>query len=188
MKSRYKVELDKLVQKKRNEMPTSFSEVVLDTIFATLEYTPQYLTAIANKFDDKSSLRPIIEGKLSFRETLIHLLNFEGLNYTTVYPSLVLNKPQVYPIHAERDFDRLNLFADFQLNDLLLAFCIERKKYITFLKSLKKKDWNREMTENGKAREETIYSMARRTAVHDFTHIQILKFQTNFLDNENKSK
>ncbi|MFN0215878.1 MAG: hypothetical protein ACKVT2_16590 [Saprospiraceae bacterium] len=80
MKSSYKAELNKIVQKKRAEMPTSFSETALDTIFATLEFTPQYLTAIAKQFDDKSSIKPIIEGKRSFRETLIHLLNFEGLN------------------------------------------------------------------------------------------------------------
>ncbi len=184
MKTSYKTELDKLVQKKRNEMQTSFSETALDTIFPTLEYTPKYLTTLAKQFDDNSSQKPIIDGKRSFRETLIHLLNFEGLNYITVYPAFLVNKPQVYPIHAERDFDRLNLFADLQLNDLLTAFCLERKKYLTFLKSLKKKDWTREMIEEGKAREETIYLMARRTAVHDFTHVQILKFQTNFLDND----
>lgn len=182
MKSNYKAELDKLVQKKRNEIPTSFSENALDTIFATIEYTPHYVISIAKKFDDNSSLIPIIEGKRSFRETLIHLLNFEGLNYTTVYAAFLLDKPHVYPIHSERDFDKLNLFADFQLSDLIMAFCFERKKYINFLKSLKKKDWNRAMIEDGKAREETIYLMARRTAVHDFTHVQILKFQTNFLN------
>jgi hypothetical protein len=184
MKSNYKAELDKLVQKKRNEMPTSFSELALDSIFMILEYTPQYLTAIAKQFDNNNSLKPIIEGKRSFRETLIHLLNFEGLNYTTVYPAFLINKPQVYPIHAERDFDRLNLFKDFQIDELLKAFCFERKKYLNFLKSLNKKDWNKQLTEEGKAREETIYSMARRTTVHDFTHIEILKFQTNFLDNK----
>lgn len=183
MKSHYKTELDIVVRKKRDEIPTSFSESALDTIFETLEYTPHYITTVAKNYDDKSSLIPIIEGKRSFRETLIHLLNFEGLNYTTSYAALLLHKPHVYPIHSERDFDKLNLFADFPLNDLLTAFCFERKKYITFLKSLKKKDWNRSMIEEGKAREETIYLMARRTAIHDFTHVQILKFQTNFLDN-----
>ncbi len=184
IKSNYKAELDKIVQKKRNEIPTSFSETALDIIFITLEYTPQYLTALAERFDDKSSMKPILDGKRSFRETLIHLLNFEGLNYTTVYPAFLLNKPQVYPIHAERDFDKLNLFADFQIDELLFAFCFERKKCLNFLKSLKKKDWSKQFTEEGKAREETIYSMARRTTVHDFTHIEILKFQTNFLDNK----
>lgn len=183
MKSGYKAELDKLVQKKKNEIPVLYSEPALDTIFSTLDYTPRYLTAIAKQFDDKSSLLPIMEGKRSFKETLIHLLNFEGLNYTTVYPAFLINKPQVYPVHAERDFNRLNLFSGFQLNGLLTAFCLERKKYLNFLKSLNEYDWNRQMTEAGKAREETIYSMARRTAVHDFTHIQILKFQTGFLLN-----
>lgn len=177
MKSPYKTELDKLVQKKKDEIPTCFTDFAIDNIYATLEYTPHFLTTIAQNFDDKSSLDPIIEGKRSFRETLIHLLNFEGLNYTTVYPSFLLNKPKVYPIHAERDFDKLNLFSDFQLNELLAAFAFERKKYLNFLKSLKKKDWLKQLTEEGKEREETIYSMARRTAIHDFIHVQILKFQ-----------
>lgn len=74
--SNYKAELDKLLQKKRNEMPTSFSEAELEIIFNTIEYTPLYLTALAERYDDKSLLKPIIEGKHSFRETMIHLLNF----------------------------------------------------------------------------------------------------------------
>ncbi|MBK9048618.1 MAG: hypothetical protein IPL74_18655 [Bacteroidetes bacterium] len=181
MKSSYKAELDILVQKKKMEIPTIFSEEAVKTIFSTLEYTPQYLTAIAKQFDDKSSLQPIIEDKRSFRETLVHFLNFEGLNYNTIYPTFLISKPQIYPIHAEKDFNRLNLFGDFQLEDLLTAFCYERKKYLNFLKALKKNDWNKQMIESGKAREETIYLMSRKTSLHDFTHIQILKFQTNFM-------
>ena len=72
-------------------------------------------------------MRPIIKGKRSFRETLIQLLNSEGLNYTIVYPSFLIKKTKIYHIHAERDFERLNLFADFQLNELFLAFYFERK-------------------------------------------------------------
>lgn len=181
MKSSYKAEVQKLVLKKKNEMPTSFSETALEAIFDTLEYTPQYLTALAKQFDEVSSLKPIIEGKRSFRETLIHLLNFEGLHYTTVYPAFLINKPQVYPIHAERDFDRLQLFSHFNLEELMMAFCFERRKYLSFLRNLKSKDWHKQIIEEGKKREESIYLMARRTALHDFSHIQILKFQTNFL-------
>lgn len=177
VKSNYKAELDKLVESKKKGIPTLFSETSLEIIFSTLEYTPQYLTSIAKRYDDRSSLKPIMEGKRSFRETIIHLLNFEGLNYTTVYAALLLNNPNVYPIHAERDFNKLNLFSDFELNELLSAFCLDRKKYMNFLKSLKKKDWLKELTEKNKTRRETIYSMARRTALHDFTHVQILNFQ-----------
>lgn len=181
MKSHYKIELDKLVNKKKREIPTTFSDNALDTLFSILEYTPQFFAELANEYDEVNSLEPIIEGKRSFRDTLIHLLNFEGLNYTTVYPAYLIIQPQVYPIHCERDFNRLNLFSEFQLHDLLLAFSFERKKYLTFLKSLKKKDWNREIVEEGKTRKETIYLLARRSALHDFMHVQILKFQLNLL-------
>src|SRR5262245_36649198 len=126
MKSDYKEELNKLVEKKKKEIPTSLSDVALANIFTILEYTPIYLNSIAKHFDEKSSLTPIMEGKRSFRETLIHLLNIEGLNYTTIFPAFLLNKPMVYPLHAEKDFDRLNLFTDLRLKELLEAFILER--------------------------------------------------------------
>jgi hypothetical protein len=162
MKSDYKEELDKLVQKKKKEIPTSFSEVAVNNIFTILAFTPKYLTSVAKHFDDKSSLEPIIEGKRSLRETLIHLLNMEGLNYTIIYPAFLLSKRTIYPIHAERDFDRLNLFSDFHVNELLEAFCFERRKSLSFLRSLKKSDWLRQLTEKDKAREETILSTCTR--------------------------
>ena len=182
MKPDYKEELNKLVEKKKKEIPTSFSEVAVNNIFTLLEYTPNYLTSVARHFNDKSSIKPIVEGKRSLRETLIHLLNMEGLNYTTIYPAFLLNKPTIYPIHAERDFDRLNLFSDFHLNELLGAFCFERRKSLSFLKSLSERDWFKQLTEKDKTREETIYWRARVLAIHDFTHVQILKFQTNYLE------
>jgi hypothetical protein len=181
MKSEYKKDLEKLVQRKKKEIPTSFSEAGVNHILTILEHTPDFLTSFSKRFNEKTSLEPIIEGKRSFRETLVHLLNIEGLHYTTIYPALLINKPTVHPIHPERDFDRLNLFSDFNLKELLDAFRFERKKTLNFLKSLKKNDWSRQLTEKDKAREETIYWRARALAIHDFTHVEILKFQTGFL-------
>ena len=177
----YRETLIKLVQKKKKEIPTSFSEAAIANVFIVLEETPNYLASFAKHFDERTSLEPIIEGKRSFRETLIHMLNIEGLHYTTMYPALLLNKPRVYPLHAERDFNKLNLFSDFQLHELLEVFRFERRKSLSFLKSLKRSDWFRQITEENKAREETIYWRARGLAIHDFTHVQILKLQTNYL-------
>jgi len=156
MKSDYKEELNKLVEKKKKEVPTSFSDVALANIFAILEYTPIYLNSIAKHFNEKSSLKPIMEGKRSFRQTLVHLLNIEGLNYTTIFPAFLLNKPMMYPLHAEKDFDRLNLFTALPIGELLEAFSLERKKTLNFFKSLKKTDWSRQLREENKAREESI--------------------------------
>src|SRR5262245_42790950 len=135
MKSNYKTELGKLVQKHKSELPTSFSEDAVPVIFSTLESTPGYLNSVAKNFSGKTALIPIAEGKRSFKETMIHLLNFEGLNYTTTYAAFLMNNPKVYSIHAERDFDRLGLFSDFKLDELLTAFSFERRKYLSFLKS-----------------------------------------------------
>ena len=177
MPSDYKEQLNKLVEKKKKQIPTSLSDVALKNIFETLEETPRYLAAIANRFDEKTWLDPIIAGKRSFRETLIHLLNIEGLNYTTIYPAFLLSKPMIYPLHAERDFDRLNLFVNFKMPDLLLAFDLERRKSLCFLRSLNKSDWSKELVEENKKRNETIYWRARCLAIHDYTHVYILKFQ-----------
>ena len=123
----------------------------------------------------------MLQGKRSFRETLIHLLNIEGLNHTTIFPAFPLKRPMVYPLHAEKDFDRLNLFSGLPLGELLEAFGLERNKTLNFLKSLKKTYWSRQLREENKAIEESFYWRARGLAIHDFTHVQILKFQTNCL-------
>lgn len=183
MRSEYKEQLNKLVQKKKKEIPTSLSDAALDNIFETLENTPRYLTsAAANHFNEKSSVDPIITGKRSFRETVIHLLNIEALNYTTIYPAFLLSNPKVYPLHAERDFGKLNLFVNFRMPELLLAFDLERRKSLCFLKSLKKSDWSKKLIEENKKRQETIYWRARGLAIHDYTHVYILKFQLGELE------
>src|SRR5262245_49999927 len=102
MSSDYKERLQKLVEKKKKEIPTAQSDQSLANIFETLEETPRYLDSISSRFNEKTSLEPIIAGKRSFRETLIHLLNIEALNYTTIYAAYLLDKPKVYPLHAER--------------------------------------------------------------------------------------
>ncbi|MBK7966147.1 MAG: hypothetical protein IPK10_13285 [Bacteroidetes bacterium] len=53
MKSDYKVALNKSIQKKRLELSTTFSEEILASIFSTLEFTPRYLSSLAEKFDNK---------------------------------------------------------------------------------------------------------------------------------------
>ncbi|MFN8278437.1 MAG: hypothetical protein U0T84_13215 [Chitinophagales bacterium] len=176
----YKDEVHRIVQQKKQAIPTAFSAPAVTAILATLEDTVLYLQALARKFDDKSARLPIVAGKRSFRETLIHLLNFEALHYHTAYMALLLREPKVYPIHAERDIARLKLFAGFTVDELVQSFCLERKKYLSFLRALQQPDWARSIEEAGKARHENIYLMARRTAIHDYTHIQILIFQTGF--------
>ena len=177
MMKNYKSELTNLVSKKKKEFPTVFSETAYKNIIEILRETPQIISILSKKFDNKTSLTPIIKGKWSFRETLIHILNIEVLNYTTIYPAYLLDKPFVYPLHAERDIKKLNLFKDFSLSELVNEFKSERRKLLNFLEGLDYKDLKRNIIEKNKAREETIYWRLRGLALHDFTHIHILNFQ-----------
>lgn len=173
----YKSELNILLSKKKKEIPTVFSETAYNNIIDTLRETPKVIHDLSKFFDNKSSTKPIIEGKWSFKETLIHILNIEILNYTTIYPAYLLDKPIVYPLHAERDIKKLNLFKDFSLSELVNEFKSERRKLLNFLEGLDYKDLHRKIIEKNKTREETIYWRLRGLALHDFTHIQILNFQ-----------
>ena len=100
-----------------------------------------------------------------------------NLIYKCVFLKILLNKPKVCPLHAERDFDRLNLFEHFQTCELLSVFDLERRKTLSFLTRLKKEDWSKELIEENKKRQETIYWRARGFAIHDYTHFYILNFQ-----------
>lgn len=177
MSSDYKTELNNLLAKEKKVIPTLQTESSIKRIFEILQNTPTEIFAISDCIGNADFQKPIIPGKRSFRETLIHMLNIETLNYTTIYPAFLLEKPEIFPLHAERDIDRLNLYKDFSRSELMSAFATERKKTLNFLKSLNQKDWSKQMIEQNKQRQETIYWRARGHALHDFTHILILKFQ-----------
>lgn len=177
MSSAYKPALNKLLGKKKKEIPTKISELALQKIYEILESTPEKLNKISGYFKNENFNKPIIPGKRSFRETLLHILNIEALNYTTIYPALLLDKPEVYPLHAERDIQRLGLFENFTREELLTGFMYERKKTINFFNVLSPEQWSRQIIELNKKRKESIYWRARGLALHDYTHILILKFQ-----------
>jgi hypothetical protein len=182
MSSEYKAALNKLVTKKKKEIPTIISEQALINTFEILESTPEELIAIADNISKENFDKPIIPGKRSFRETLIHLLNIEALNYTTIYPAFLLDKANVYPLHAERDIHRLGLFENFTKEELLTVFGYERMKTMNFFKALKSEEWSKQLIEENKQRQETIYWRARGHALHDFTHMLILKFQLDIIE------
>ena len=59
----------------------------------------------------------------------------------------------------KKDFDRLSLFQNFQVREFLVAF--DLKRTLSFLKSLEKSDWPKQLLEETKKRQETIYWRAR---------------------------
>lgn len=180
MNVNYREMLAQKVNMKKRLMPTTYSEAAVEAIRFTLADTPLFIAAFVHQISEESAHQPLMEGKRSIYDTLLHLLHFEALHHTLSYPTKLLSQPHVYPIHPERDISKLKLYANFSLSELVQAFQYERRKYLNFLNSLSHEDWQRTMIESGKARKETLYLAARRTALHDYAHIQIISFQTGF--------
>lgn len=173
----YKLQVNALLANAKKHIPTAYSEAAVSNALGILEATPPTLKEISSHISEQDFAKPIIPGKRSFKETLHHFLNIEALNYVTIYPALLIDKPKVYGLHAERDLGRLRLYEDFTRDELLTSFDLERRKTLNFLKALKKTDWQRQIIESGKSRQETIYWRARALALHDHTHVLILRFQ-----------
>jgi len=173
----YKLQVNALLANAKKQIPTAFSEAAVSNALGILESTPSALKEISSNISEEGFAEPIIPGKRSFKETLHHFLNIEALNYVTIYPALLIEKPKVYGLHAERDLGKLRLYEDFTRDELLTSFELERRKTLNFLKALKKGDWLRQIIEGGKSRQETIYWRTRALALHDYTHLLILRFQ-----------
>lgn len=173
----YKVRVNALLADAKKQIPTAFSEPAVSKALHILESTPAALKELSSYISEKDFAKPITKGKRSFKETLHHFLNIEALNYVTIYPALLIDKPRVYGLHAERDLGKLRLYEGFTRAELLTSFQLERRKTLNFLKSLEKDDWQRQIVESGKSRQETIYWRTRALALHDHTHLLILRFQ-----------
>ena len=173
----YKAQLIQLVDRKKALIPTACTEEGIANALKILETMNERITELALRFDEATALAPLAPGKRSFKETLIHLMNIESLNYITIYAAYLIKMPQVYPLHAEKHLSKLNLYSSFSLAELNASFILERKKTLCFLHQLKPADWNRQMIETGKKRSESIYWRTRGLALHDYTHLLILHFQ-----------
>lgn len=179
MTESYKAEVNARLAEARKKIPTVYSEAAAGAALGILVSTPAALMEISSRISVEDFAQPIMPGKRSFKETLMHFLNIEALNYVTIYPAFLIDKPEVHDIHAERDLGRLRLYEDFTKTELLKAFELERKKTLNFLRALKQTDWQRQIIESGKARQESIYWRIRALALHDYAHLLILRYQMN---------
>lgn len=176
----YREALAQQIKLKKRQMPTAYSEAAVEAILSTLADTPKFLSELSLQFNEENSHIPLIEGKRSFYATVLHLLHFETIHYTASYTAKLISQPSIFSLHPERNIAQLGLYHNFSLKELLEAFLYERRKYLNFLRALKQKEWAKSMSESGKARKETLYLAARRTALHDYAHIQIICLQTGY--------
>jgi hypothetical protein len=127
------------------------------------------------KYSEDELDKPLGEGKRSAKGMLIHVLNCDWVVNEQIYLALLKKTPKVIRIHPERDFGKRIPLGDLLFSELADYYALRRRILISVLENLKPKDWDRNIEQEGKARKETVYLLARATAMHEYHHASVAK-------------
>ena len=177
MPANYKPGLKKQMDTIKKSIPTTQSGSGIDAIYSILDSTHDELLELSRLVPFENHDKPLMTGKRSFRENLIHLLNVENLDSMIITQALTFDKPEVLPLHSERDIGKLSMYNDLNTNELLSYFKLRRKILMKLFLSLSNEQWQRQIIELHKSRQESVYWRARGLALHEYEHIHIIKFQ-----------
>lgn len=140
-----------------------------------LASVPHQLAALRQRLPPESLDQPIAQGERSPRRVLVHIVNCEARASDAIYSALLLRAPLIPRIHPERAWGKLMRYEQFGYDNLLDYFSFRRRVLLGVLQSLNQKDWARHIREQGKQRRETVYLLARGTALHETDHIRDIK-------------
>ncbi|MCY4021235.1 MAG: DinB family protein [Chloroflexi bacterium] len=140
-----------------------------------LASVPDQLAELRELLPPEKLEQPIAADERSPRRVLVHLLNCEARASDAIYSALLLRTPLVPRIHPERDWGKLMRYEQFNYDDLLDYFRFRRQVLLGVLRGLNEKGWARDIQEKGKQRRESVYLLARGTALHEMEHIQDIK-------------
>jgi hypothetical protein len=76
-------------------------------------------------------------------------------------------------IHPERDFAKRIPLGNLSFSELADYYTLRRRILVSVLENLKPKDWDRNIEQEGKARRETVYLLARGTVMHEYHHANV---------------
>ena len=142
------------------------------TVLSLLPEIPEKLQQVSTGLTDEQLRTPMADGERTFTENLAHIINCEARATDFIYQALMLKEPLMIKIHPERNLGKLWQLQQFEFSELLAYFTFRRKLLMSVLEGLKPAQWSRVVREEGKQRKESVYLMARGTALHELTHVE----------------
>ena len=104
----------------------------------------------------------------SIVEILEHLRACAEIWSFSIYAMLTEDKP-VLPLLDERRWTKAAGYATFEFQPAFQIFCLQRRELIAVLKQLDIETWAR--SANIEGRNHTVFSQARRMALHETEHL-----------------
>lgn len=159
----------------KKSIPTTQTQATIDRVLALLAGTPDRLDSLSRGLPEDELRRPFAPGERSFAAVVAHLINTEARSNEAIVLALTLREPLQPKIHAERDYGRL-LRHDLMLVADMLAYArFRRTALLRVLRGLAPEQWARVVREEGKARRESVYWLARALALHEEEHLMELQ-------------
>jgi predicted CopG family antitoxin len=155
-------------------IPTMKTQESIDLSISIYKEIPSIFQDL-RKYSEDELDTPLGEGKRSAKGMLIHVLNCDWVVNEQIYLALLKKTPKVIRIHPERDFGKKIPLGNLSFSELVDYYALRRRILISILEDLKPKDWDRSIEQEGKARKETVYLLARGTAIHEYHHASVAK-------------
>ncbi len=155
-------------------LSTKATPANIKLVLERLTAAPQRLRALSKGLSDAQLIIPLGEGERSFKRDLAHLLYCAERGTLPIYYALILDKPFMPRIRAERGWGKLLGYEQFDFIELLQVFKFHRQALMTVLWGLTANQWERAVKPEGKQRTESVYYSARGLCVHELGHLEDL--------------
>ena len=155
----------------KKSISTDLNAENIKTVLEILAKIPGDFEHLSADLSPEQLKMPLGTGERSFAESLAHVLHCEEQATHFVYTALMLKEPLMLKIHPERNLGKLWQLQQFDVPELLAYFKFRRKLLLTVLESISEKQWSRVVREENKKRKESVYLMARGTALHELEHV-----------------
>ena len=141
----------------------------IETYLKSLEEIPLRVRALSKGIDDgRLRFKPDRES-WSANDILAHLRSCVDVWGDSIYRMLSEENPMV-PYRHPRQWIRKTDYLELSFHESFQAFFAQRKKLLKALKSISFEDWSRAAIIKG--REHTVFTQARRLALHENAHCQ----------------
>ena len=134
-----------------------------------LEETPRRVVRITKPFDEARLQLKTEKTLWSVNDILAHLRACADVWGNSIERMLAEENPTV-PYRHPRQWIKKTDYPELPFRESFQAFVVQRKKFLKVLKSLSFEDWSRAALIKG--REHTIFTQARRLAMHENVHCE----------------
>lgn len=136
---------------------------------ALLEETPQRISQYVAGRDEAQLAQASSKRDWSALEILAHLRSCEEIWTFSIYAMLTEDQPTL-PLLDERRWTKTTHYATLSFADSFQAFTLKRAELLRVLRNLPEEAWLR--TANIGGRKHSVFSQARRMALHEAEHCE----------------